>query len=141
MFVFLYLIGPGCLSYLIRTKVIGETRIRPLNVIAEIMMYSAINTAIVLTVLKPFHRANLIWLEDEIPFIQYGAIAIILSMIIAIALVLFEKLVRDILSGRIKLKYSAKNVSSNGGGNCHTNYKDKMPRSRYFVNPDCGCGL
>ena len=105
MFMFLYLFGPGCLSFALRSMIFGrEKRANLLNAIVEILTYSLIDMAMTIVLLNPFNKVKIDWDQSYIPVVKYGSVAVVFGILSSIAIVFAEKLYREIREGNIEVK-------------------------------------
>lgn len=91
MFQFLCLFGPGVLAWLVKSHCCQKEQDSQLIVVlAEMVSYSLVTLAAVMSVLKPLGRIHLVLLSNGQLDVQYGASAILASVCFALVLGLFS---------------------------------------------------
>lgn len=94
MYQFLCLFGPAVLTWRLREKILNSDKNKEqdgkvkiiLSAAAEIISYALINMAVVLLILKPLGRVQLVILADGRLDIQYGITSILASICVAVVL-------------------------------------------------------
>lgn len=86
MFQLLSIFGPAAITFVIVSKLCKKQETNYLLAAAKIFAYAAVNAGIVLAILSPVGRAELILMENGIRELRYGKIAYIVSIVIAIVM-------------------------------------------------------
>lgn len=85
MFMFLCTFGPGALTFLISEKCAGKNKEYSwINVVIELIAYTAMNAAVVISLLKPFKKVEMIIMADGNVTVRYGITAFLCAFIISV---------------------------------------------------------
>lgn len=104
MYQFLYLVGPGALSFVLVQFFMKDSSASFISGIAQIIAFSIVNNAIALSLLIPFSKVILILNEDGTSYVQYGTIAILVSLLIAVLLSLVVVMLKKHVSINIRVE-------------------------------------
>lgn len=86
MFHFLYLFGPGVLSWVVNKISNGKEDDEKdvFLAIAQIIAYALVNVTVVVSVLKPIGKIRMVNLADGTLDLQYGGMALLASVVFAV---------------------------------------------------------
>lgn len=109
MYQFLSLFGPGALTWIVRERCFTGEKAEKEDrggravwiCILEMLSYALVNLAVVASVFKPMGRVQFFLSADGMPTIQYGASALFGSVIVAVAIGVFDS--RDVKEAGAKM--------------------------------------
>lgn len=91
MFRFLYMFGPGILSWLVRSKCLkSEEDKNILYIVMEIIAFSFVNMAVTIAVFKFMGRITFVTLSNGTLDVHYGATAFLAAMFLAVVIGIFS---------------------------------------------------
>lgn len=104
MYQFLYLFGSGAISFVVICFLEKIEEISFIKGFTQVMALSLINNAVTMFALMPFSKVVLKLNEDGTSFVQYGPVAVIFSIIVAILISLVVIVIKNYVKVEINVE-------------------------------------